>query len=139
MSSLPLFGDQDAMLAQGLAEARKQIVKLEASLFTVRHYNKILSEQIDLLEYDIRERAYDSDNPSTQTSLLGGSRLPMTGEIWQHTNGNKYIVGGISNGDKGRPDHPRDVIYASLDSSIVYTRRLWDWHRSLCYVGTKKE
>jgi hypothetical protein len=56
---------------------------------------------------------------------------PAPGSSWQHTNGNRYTVLAISNGDSTRPDeYPVTVVYQGADGKL-WSRPLSRWHASM--------
>lgn len=63
-------------------------------------------------------------------------RKPRAGDVWQHRNGNQYIVMHIANAHTERPEkYPVTVVYMGYDNGRVWARPLSDWHRSMTYFG----
>jgi hypothetical protein len=67
-------------------------------------------------------------------------QMPRAGDIWQHYNGNQYVVLHIANEHTERPEqYPPTVVYAGYENERVWARPLSDWHRSMSYVGRDPE
>ena len=54
----------------------------------------------------------------------------MIGNIYQHKNGTKYKVLALSNQESKNEKYPITVIYETLDSGKLWSRKLNDWDRS---------
>jgi hypothetical protein len=50
--------------------------------------------------------------------------------LWQHTNGNRYVVLYITNTAYRHPNYPITVVYQNTDNGTVWSRPLADWERS---------
>lgn len=55
------------------------------------------------------------------------------GSVWQHTNGNEYMVLMMTNVDSTNDRYPETIIYAGKNEKI-WSRPLSDWHRSMTRV-----
>jgi hypothetical protein len=56
---------------------------------------------------------------------------PSEGSVWQHRNGNRYLVLAIANHASDRPErYPKTVVYQGANGNI-WSRPLSDWHRSM--------
>ena len=62
--------------------------------------------------------------------------VPREGSVWQHTNGNRYVVRAITN-EYGTDfvRYPVTVVYKGSTNGIMWSRPLSDWHRSMGYVS----
>lgn len=57
---------------------------------------------------------------------------PKVHSLWDHKNGNRYIVRGHSNTKNDRnAEYPQWVEYANFDTGEPYGRKLVDWYRSM--------
>lgn len=74
---------------------------------------------------------------SSMTSLIssGLSALPPVGTVWQHRNGNEYMVFAILNKDSERQDeYPTTVGYVGKNGKI-WSRPASRWHKSMTLIA----
>lgn len=72
------------------------------------------------------------DQDQAEQEALSLPEFPELRSVWQHNNGNHYIVEEISNRETVRQDkYPTTVIYRNVKNGNLYSRRLVDWHRSM--------
>jgi len=65
-------------------------------------------------------------------------KVPKVGEFWRHRNGNLYMVTLLTNLQSERPhSYPITVVYVG-SNHYVWSRPLWDWHRSMTYCPEVK-
>ena len=59
------------------------------------------------------------------------NNLPEANSVWEHTNGNLYIVLMIANEHTADPEkYPVSVVYQGTNGN-VWVRPANDWHRSM--------
>jgi len=52
--------------------------------------------------------------------------------LWTHTNGNVYRVLFFTNEDNNKPDmYPVTIVYQNEVTGTLWSRALYDWHRSM--------
>lgn len=66
---------------------------------------------------------------------MSGQSQPKVGTIWQHYNGQQYLVLMIANEMSTNPDkYPPSVVYQNVVTLTVWCRPVSDWARSLTPV-----
>lgn len=67
-----------------------------------------------------------------QTSI----KPPAVGSIWQHKNGNRYMVAMITNVGSTRSEYPVTVVYVNVVNGTWWSRPVAEWKRSMSLVRT---
>jgi len=63
---------------------------------------------------------------------------PEQGTLWDHTNGNQYVVEDFTNIQTTNQDqYPTTIVYKSVLTRRLYSRPLMDWDRSMKPAGGK--
>lgn len=56
---------------------------------------------------------------------------PKIGSLWTHKNGRTYKVKQFTNVDcSANQRYPETIVYQEIDSNMLYSRPLQDWHAS---------
>ena len=51
------------------------------------------------------------------------------GSLWEHYNGNRYVVVAIAN-QLDTEKYPKTVVHQNVENDTIWARPLSDWHRS---------
>lgn len=62
--------------------------------------------------------------------------LPKINSEWEHSNGNRYIVGLITNEHSTNHEkYPITIVYRGKLNCKLWSRPLHDWHRSMTLIS----
>lgn len=69
--------------------------------------------------------------PWNKRNTLIEPKVPASGTVWEHTNGNLYVVYDVTNAESDRPEKfPITISYHGLTNLKRWSRPLSQWYRS---------